>query len=248
MNASHGTYDPEYVTTDELGFKTTFRTGNVPFTFNADVFYTNYKDIQVAAGDFNPVSNASGAAVFNAGKAKIKGVEVEGSVVPVTGLEISANYSHLNGSYGRFQIFSPFGQIDCSGGYVVGNVDLSCMPFSYLPKNQFSVSARYQLPVPADIGKLIFNATYAYTGSWINTTTALPSQNPGSEFGSYGLLNFSLNWNGIGNSPVDVGLFMTNASNKTYRTTFTGVWATLAVESSLYGEPRMYGAQVRYHW
>ncbi len=248
VNQDHLTFAPEYVTTYELGFKSTFNDGAVPFTFNADVFHTDYKDIQISAGDFNAISFASGAAVFNAASATIKGVEVEGSVAPVHGLELSANYSHLQGTYKKFSIDSPFGQMDCSGGFVAGPVDLSCVPFSYLPKDQFSVTARYTLPISRDMGKLVVSATYSYTGAQVETTTQLPQFEPGSLVPSFGLINASINWTGILRSPIDASFFVTNATNKTYEISNTGVFNTIGVESNLYGEPRMYGLRLRYHW
>jgi len=248
VNPSHLTYKPEYVTTYELGFKATFTGGSVPFTFNADVFHTDYEDIQVASGDYNPVSLASGAAVFNAAAATLKGVEVEASVVPFTGLELSANYSHLEGDYDEFELFSPFGQFDCSGNYTVGTVDLKCMPFSYLPEDQFSLNAHYTLPLPASVGEVVLGASYAYTGELTHGTTQLPQYDLGSTYPSTDLVNLSLQWNGMFGTSFDVGFFMTNATDETYRVTNTGVYQTLGVDSGLYGEPRMYGVQVRYHW
>ncbi len=248
VSPSNLTFAPEHVTTYELGFKSTFRSGDGPFTFNANVFHSDYKDIQVVAGDYNANTFASGAAVFNAAAATIKGVEVEASVTPGHGLELSANYSHLRGEYKQFSVFSAFGQFDCSGGFVVGTADLRCMPFSYLPKEQFSVTARYSLQISSDIGKVVFGATYAYTGSQIEATTNLPQYESGSYFAPFGLVNASLTWSDILKTPVEIGLFVANASNKTYRISNTGVFNTLGIASDLWGEPRMYGLRLRYHW
>jgi iron complex outermembrane recepter protein len=248
VNPDHLTFDPEYVTTYELGFKSTFRAGAIPFTFNADVFYSDYKNIQIAAGDYNPTTFSSGAAVFNAASAVIKGIEAEASVSPFHGLELSGNYSHLTGYYTDFSIQNAFGQFDCSGGIVTGTINLSCMPFSYLPKDQFSLSARYTLSLSGDLGKISGAVTYAYTGPQIETTTQLPQYEPGSVFPGFPLLNVTLNWDDIMKSHVDVGFFMTNVTDRTYRITNTGVFNSVGVQSNLYGEPRMYGFQLRYHW
>ncbi len=248
VNPDHLTFQPEYVTTSEAGFKSTFKISGVPVRFNADVFYTHYTDVQVAAGDYNATTFASGAAVFNAAAANIRGVEAEGAVSPLKFLELSFNYSHLSGSYNQFTIQNPFGQIDCSGGFVTGTVNLRCMPFSYLPNNQFSVTARYTVSLPADLGKLSVTANYAYTGQQWEATTQLPQYEPGSYFPSFELLNFTANWNSVFRTPLDIGLFVTNATNKTYPITNTGVFNSIGVAANMYGEPRMYGMQLRYHW
>ena len=51
VSPDHLTFQPEYVTTYESGFKSTFKVADVPVRFNADVFYTHYTDVQIAAGD-----------------------------------------------------------------------------------------------------------------------------------------------------------------------------------------------------
>ena len=216
--------------------------------FNADAFYTRYTDVQIAAGDYNATTFASGAAVFNAASADIRGVEIEGAITPIRSLELSFNYSHLQGEFKQFTIQNAFGQFDCSGGFVFGTINLSCMPFSYLPNNQFSITARYLLPVPADFGKISVTANYAYTGAQVETTTQLPQYEPGSLFPSFGLLNLTANWRDVLQSHFDVGLFMTNATNKTYAITNTGVFNSIGVAANMYGEPRMYGMQLGYHW
>ncbi len=248
VNDSHRNFQPEYVTTSEIGFKTTFRTGGVPFTFSADVFRTKYNDIQVSGPDFNPASQASGAAVFNAGSATLKGVEAEGRIIPVPGLEFTVNYSHLQGAYHKFSIFSPFGQFDCSGNYTVGMVDLKCIPMNYLPDNQFSIMGRYTLPLSADVGKISLASTYAYTGPYVDSPTMPPQYNRGTVFPSIAVLNLALDWNDVFRAPVDVGFFVTNATDKVYKTSPIGTWATIGVAANLYGEPRMYGVQLRYRW
>ncbi len=248
VNPDHLTFQPEYVTTYESGFKSTFKIADVPMRFNADVFYTHYTDVQITAGDYNATTFASGAAVFNAASADIHGVEVEGAISPLKSVELSFNYSHLDGEYTRFTIQNPFGQIDCSGAFVTGTINLGCMPFSNIPVNQFSVTARYVLPIPADLGKLSVTANYAYTGQQWEVTTQLPQYEPGSNVLSFGLLNFTANWSNAFRSPCDIGFFITNATNKTYEITNTGVFNQIGVAANMYGEPRMYGLRLRYHW
>lgn len=248
VNLAHTTFDPEYVTTYEVGFKSTFKAGAVPVRFNVNAFHTRYKDIQVATGDVNFDTGGAGAAVFNVASARIRGVEVEGTIRPLRDLELSANYSHLSGKYREFTIENLFGQFDCSGEFVVGTVDLRCLPMSDLPENQFSVTGRYALPVGAELGRFVLSANYAYIGEQFNTSTTPIELAPGSVFDSYGLLNLSVNWSGILQTPLEVGFFVTNATDETYRASNTGVFQQLGVQSSLYGEPRMYGVQVRYRW
>ena len=248
VNAIYRIYQPEFVTTYEGGLKTRFMIGDMRFVLNGNVFLSDYKDAQKGAGDFNPDTGSAGTAVFNAASGRIKGLEIETSIRPFNGLELSGNYSHVIAKYSNFLLNVPLGQFDCSGNFVVGTADLSCIPFQNTPKDQFSVSGRYEFPIGPTAGQINLTATYSYTAKQYVSGVTLPEYEPGSYLRSYGLLNLSVNWDSIFQSNVDIGLFMTNATNETYRIGNTNVFSALGVQSSVYGEPRMYGMQLRYHW
>jgi iron complex outermembrane receptor protein len=56
----------------------------------------------------------------------------------------------------------------------------------------------------------------------------------------------NLDWNAIAGSPVDVGLFATNITDRLYYNNVTQLYNTpLAFQSRYLGEPRMYGVRVR---
>ena len=73
---------------------------------------------------------------------------------------------------------------------------------------------------------------------------------PGGYLDAFGLLNMSLDWNDVARSGIDVGLFVTNATNKLYRISESNVFQQggLLYRSSLYGEPRMYGLRLKYRF
>jgi len=73
-------YDPEYVTSFEIGGKTTLANGNVQL--NGAVFYSDYKDIQT----YVPAS--FGYKFTNIEKAKITGLDLELIARPAPGLDI----------------------------------------------------------------------------------------------------------------------------------------------------------------
>ncbi len=258
VNARSLTYNPEYVKTYEAGVKSKVRFGGgASLTLNADVFKTDYTNIQIAGADFNPVSYAGGAAVFNAASAKIKGVELEAVLHLSQAFELSGSYSHITSRYKAFRIdVDPLlSQLDCSGHITSGTIDLSCVPLPYLPRDQFNIAGRYTLPLPEEVGKVVLSAVYAYTGKQWQTATTVPEELPQARAGGgepgllmkgYGLLNMSLNWNDVMKLPIDIAVFMTNVTNKTYRISNTGTYLSLGSQASLYGEPRMYGASVRY--
>lgn len=66
---------------------------------------------------------------------------------------------------------------------------------------------------------------------------------------SYGLLNASIDWTGINDSNIDFSVFASNLTDEEYRISNTRVYQTgsLGIWSTLYGEPHMLGARLRYN-
>lgn len=59
------------------------------------------------------------------------------------------------------------------------------------------------------------------------------------------LLDLSLNWEGGAGTPIDLGLFATNVTNKYYYT-HVNEQSSSGFISRYLGEPRMYGMRLRY--
>jgi iron complex outermembrane receptor protein len=87
-------YKPESMTSYEVGAKTQFLDNRV--RLNLAAYYNDYKDLQTQ-------NFINGRQFFdNAGSAKIKGVEVETEIVPVTGLTLSGSLAYSDFEYKRF--------------------------------------------------------------------------------------------------------------------------------------------------
>jgi iron complex outermembrane receptor protein len=71
---------------------------------------------------------------------------------------------------------------------------------------------------------------------------------PAADSGPYGLLNASFNWDRIDGTPLNLQLYGTNLTDRTYRISNSNVWELLGFQSSIYGEPRMVGLQMGYSW
>jgi iron complex outermembrane receptor protein len=81
---------PEQVDTYEGGFKKTF-TGRIPATLDVSAFYNDFRN-QILRIDFNHIAtNTAIAAETNAGRSRIYGLEVEGSLQPFKGFVINAS-------------------------------------------------------------------------------------------------------------------------------------------------------------
>jgi iron complex outermembrane recepter protein len=245
------TFDPEKVTSYEAGIKSDFRLADIPFRLNTSYYYLDYKNIQRATGDFNPASGAGGARTLSA-TARIQGVEVDASMRPFRGLEIGGNFSYTDAKYKKylFTVNSPFGQQDCVGFVPQGGTaNMKCLPFQYVAPYIWSIHASAQIPIAEDMGELSFFINYSHTSSQFTEATQLEANQPGSRLEPFGTLNMSLDWNNIAQSGIDAGLYVTNATNKLYRISNTDVFQAnggLLYQSTLYGEPRMYGLRLRY--
>lgn len=254
-------YQPERVMSYEVGAKTDFRLGGMPVRLNANLYELRYKNIQRAFSDNVASSNPQtgldqGQITYNIGGARIRGVELEGSVKPFRALTLSGNYAYTDAEYTDYVLdiaFDPLAPVkdSCQGPVtlqpgVSNMVDLTCIPFSNVAKHQLSLNARYELPLSDDAGTLAFSTNYSWIGPRYQTPASTPQDEPFGKLESYGLLAMSIEWNGIMGSRVDGRLFATNLTNKSYRISSSpGFSNSLGFVTSIYGEPRMYGASLR---
>ena len=257
------TFQPEKLTSYEVGFKSDWYLGGMPVRFNANYYYSDYKNVQRPAGDYNPATGAQGAQVLGA-TARIQGFSAEASIRPTGGIEIGGNISYTDAKYKKFEqvVLSPAGQIACNSAVVGGNVipvplggvaDYSCNKFQFVTPWIVNAHATIGIPVAERLGELSVFVNYSHMSSQNTSPLSPPSiggvpVEPGVLLEGYGLLNGSIDWRNVGQTGVDASLFVTNLTNKLYRVSNSGVFQSLGVWSELYGEPRMYGLRLRYRF
>lgn len=230
------TWGPEKVDAYEIGAKTTFR-GAVNGYFNVAAFYNDFSDQQLQANLIPlPGTQASpSAAIVNAGRSKIKGIEVEAMVSPLQGLRFNGGYTFLDtklSSYSPpdFPLFQPPQPTSEIGG------DLALSP-----RHKLTVTGSYTLPLDESIGEISFGATYTYTASQIAS-----ADSPFGRLPSTNLLNLNASWEGIAGTPIDLSLFATNVTKEKYPVYVGGTYFSAGFETLLLGQPRMYGLRLRY--
>ncbi len=246
------TFGPEEVTSYEAGFKSDFSVQDMPVRLNVTVFQTDYEKIQRAAGDarvISPGNVVSGAQTLSTAEARIRGVELETVVKPIPQLELGANYSYLDAEYTKFKYTVTSLQVeDCTGAtfLVAGQVaDLKCLPMQYLSPNIVNV-----------YGKLNFSdnmslfVSYSWTDEQHTEALNLEKNQPGEKLEAFELVNATFDWKRINGSNIDLAIFATNLLDEEYRISNTDVYQTgsLGAWSTLYGEPRIVGARLRYNW
>jgi iron complex outermembrane recepter protein len=257
-NPSNYFYDPEYVTNYELGLKSDTEVAEMPLRLNAAVFFSDYTDMQrVAAESYDSTPNEAGGvsfglATFNAGESEIKGFEMDFILLATDRVRLMGNYSYTDAEFKEFKVprssLSP--QADCVRGDVQnGEIgDYSCMPFSDIPEQQYSLSINYELPLDVSVGTVETSLTYAWVDDRYTAALSIPSAEPGAWLDDFGVFNASVSWREIFETNVDVQLFGTNLTDEEYRISNSNSWGELAFQNSIWSEPRMYGLRATYRW
>lgn len=90
-------YDPERLTSYEVGAKTSW--WNNRLTFNVAGFYSEYRNIQLTVQSTDPVTNANIRTTRNAGGSDIKGFELEIAARPTRGLDLNLGVGYVDAKF-----------------------------------------------------------------------------------------------------------------------------------------------------
>lgn len=135
-------YDPETLTSYELGFKSQWLDNRLQL--NGDIFLNKYEDQQVVI--IKASATGISATTQNAGRSTIKGVELELRAKPVAALDLSAGLSYLDAQYDEWS--------DDLGDY-------TDREFQYAPKWTANVAAQYSWQLGED-SRLILRGDGVY--------------------------------------------------------------------------------------
>lgn len=234
-------FDPEKVDAYELGIKSSFH-GVVSGTFNIAAFYNKLKDQQIQVGYQDLSGQATPTTVIiNAGSSTIQGVELETRVLLGEGLVTTVSYTYLETHVDKFEVPEeippPF------TAKLPAAVEGGELTFS--PRHNITAALNYQLPVSADLGDISIGANYTFVSEQYATANS-PTY---GELQSHYLVGANANWMAIAGSAFDASLFATNLTDEEYMAYTPGLYDTFAgLEFRTTGEPRMYGARIRYNF
>lgn len=222
-------YAPETIETYELGLKSAFNGGRI--TTNAALFYSDYKEVQIP-GSIAVDTNGDGrddsfaGVTTNAGKAEIKGVELEAIANITPNFMIAGMYSYIDAEYKE---------------YIVAGVNVAGQRvFQNTPKNSANLRANYDIPLPVmgHNGRVSLIGSWAYKGATNQfETTSLLDQD------SYRVWDASIVWTRQ-DGKVRAGLHGKNLGDTHYKTAGY-LLPTLGNEGTLtafYGNPRTVSA------
>lgn len=219
-------FEPEYITDYEVGIKTDWRLAGAAGRTNLTVYTGNYTDIQksqtvLAGGRLVGVT-------LNAAEGRVRGADFETSVNPTSWLSLSGFYSYTDASYKKFP---------SSLGNAVDS------EFSNTPKIKLGVSGEIKVPLSDNNGSVSVRGSYYHQSH--QYLTDLNFNNPESRAPGYNLVNLRAEWSEIGGKPLSIALFGSNIFNTKYIQQGNAVATSLGFNSVAYGDPRMYGAELR---
>lgn len=221
-------YEPETVDDFELGLKADWHLGGALLHTNLAAYTANYKKIQRILTDatFTPPQSVT----VNAGSARIRGIEAEVMLRPVSWLDLTANYAFTDAKFKNF--ITPTG------------VDLSASPLARAPRNVYTLGARITPPLPAGMGEVSLGGSYYHHGAY-NADDAYVAGV--TEMPAYKLVNLDANWNNVLGSGIDLNATVTNLT-KTQYSYYVANLLGLGVLPYFAGEPRRFNLTIRYHF
>jgi iron complex outermembrane recepter protein len=153
-------YGPEHVNAYEAGIKSKW--DNDRILVNADVFLSDYKDLQVNEPFYLAAYNAYQSAVRNAAASRSQGVELETQWAPVSAFRLSADVTYLESTYTSFPNSAPPTlQNFCANDYVLptcgefgkpvpATANVTGQSTPYAPKWSGSLSGSYTFILPGN--------------------------------------------------------------------------------------------------
>lgn len=234
------TWKPEKVDTYEIGAKLSFAEA-VSGNFNISAFYNDFSNqqLQVNATPINPRATAPSAGIANAGKSTIQGIEIDASVRPFTGFSLDLSYAYLDTKLKSFTTpaYDPALFFPPTANAVIGG------SLVLTPKNKYTITAAYSLPLNESVGRVTFAATFTHSDKSLGHATSVLRTLPSSD-----LLNLNLSWNAIAGMPVDLAVFATNITKEKFPVYIVGSYGTAGFDSYVLNQPRMYGLRVKYRF
>lgn len=183
-------YDPETVTTYEVGAKTDWFDRHL--RVNLALFYSDFKNKQEEVVRAAPPPTLQETVVFNAASAEIKGLELEVVARPTDGLTLRGSLGLLDAKYKSFRQCDPNFPATCT------IVDVSSRNLRRAPKTSASVGFEYQ--IPSSLGDWTLSADYSHTSPYDLTIVPqvgnLQRNDPRCRTDGQDSVNASIAWKG----------------------------------------------------
>ncbi len=215
-------FDEEKLRSLEAGLKSQWAGGAL--RFNATAFHSRFRDYQL---NFQIPGTISGTRVFNSGKARVQGLELELTAIPAANLLVSLNYAYLDAD------------IDPTENPFTG--ERQVFGFTNAPPHSASANINWTVwHSPRARWAILTNIQY--TGNRIEN-------NPATDRDAYTLIGIRA---GLFDLPVargtaEISLWAQNVLDERY-VAFAMDNLPHAGRATLWGEPRRYGIDLRWRF
>lgn len=232
-------FKPETVVSYELGLKSQFFGRRA--RLNVTGFYQKFDDYQVFTFVETQFAGATRltTSLNNAGKLVSKGVEVDATLVPVTGLTLSGNYTYN---------LSEFTSYPGGGGIYNGVLlDADGAQAPYAPRHKAYLSASYTTALGIADLKLTGHFGYSIVSSQnFDPKVVNPLYRQAYSMAGYDLADANLTLAKQGGD-WSVSVWSKNLFDKDY-IKFANMTALLSNRAIMYGQPRTIGATFHYNF
>ena len=242
---SFALYKPEHLNNFEGGIKTDFDLGalnmeDVKARVNLSGYYGVYQDIAVQTTGAYAIEGTAtpqlGTPILNVGDGDIYGYEGEFTVLPISSLELNANFAYTRGRFDHFMGPNAAG---------TGQTYTPGVNFEITPLWKFNIHGTYHLPIDQSYGDVSLTAAYSWTDR--QSLTDAPKLAPQDYLPAFDNLDMTLEWKSImGSEGIDGRLFVTNLLQNTIAPGVLAAWEAIGLVGYQPAQPRMYGVTVKY--
>lgn len=231
-------YDPDTVTTYELGLKSDLLDNHL--RVNVAAYYSDWEDQQLSTAVISGSNVIS--AITNVGTTDIYGIDLDVAWIPVDGLKLSLAYAYVDA-----EIQEGIDALRHFSAY--GNSDLSGFEPPFIADNQYTFSASYTRPLMDTGFDFYVNGNYSYAddGRYLqvqNTMDLGESKSLNARFGfsndNWDIAFWGKNLTDDDAAVSGIRYIDTNVFSKTFTTVRQPV--------ALYGKKRQIGATVTYRF
>jgi len=236
-------YDPEEVTSYEIGLKGSAFDGRT--SFNLALFYADYSDQQITRQE--PTATGIASFVDNAGSSTIQGAELEGAFILTDGLSVTYGVGWTDAEFDTYQSYALVTNPNPPPTTITVPVDLAdTAVFQNTPEWNGNLAVNYTQGLGAGHGSVLGNVTLSYRDSY----HMFEFENPLlDQTDAYTLLDASVTWTSASDK-LRVALIGRNLTDEQYKIGgYQFLGATFGnVVNSFYGPPRTFTASLSYRF